>query len=74
MTDTAPSAKPPAAAIYALIIERFRGITFPLVGAVVADAPPSAGRSPQAVTELPGSALPSAGLGRREARPRLNSA
>ncbi|HQS07312.1 MAG: OLD family endonuclease [Rhizobiales bacterium 24-66-13] len=27
MTDTAPSAKPPAAAIYALTIERFRGIT-----------------------------------------------
>lgn len=26
MTDTAPSAKPPAAAIYALTIERFRGI------------------------------------------------
>ena len=27
MTATAPSAKPPAAAIYALTIERFRGIT-----------------------------------------------
>jgi putative ATP-dependent endonuclease of OLD family len=27
MIDTAPSAKPPAAAIYALTIERFRGIT-----------------------------------------------
>jgi putative ATP-dependent endonuclease of the OLD family len=27
MSDTAPSAKPPAAAIYALTIERFRGIT-----------------------------------------------
>jgi len=27
MTDTAPSTKPPAAAIYALTIERFRGIT-----------------------------------------------
>ncbi len=27
MTDTAPSAQPPAAAIYALTIERFRGIT-----------------------------------------------
>jgi len=27
MTDTAPSAKPPAAAVYALTIERFRGIT-----------------------------------------------
>jgi hypothetical protein len=27
MTDTAPSAKPPTTAIYALIIERFRGIT-----------------------------------------------
>ena len=27
MTETAPSAKPPAAAIYALTIERFRGIT-----------------------------------------------
>jgi putative ATP-dependent endonuclease of the OLD family len=27
MTDTAPSAKTPAAAIYALTIERFRGIT-----------------------------------------------
>jgi hypothetical protein len=27
MTNTAPSTKPPAAAIYALNIERFRGIT-----------------------------------------------
>src|ERR1700722_4139567 len=27
MIDTAPSAKPPAAAIYSLAIERFRGIT-----------------------------------------------
>jgi len=27
MTDTAPSTKPPAAAIYTLTIERFRGIT-----------------------------------------------
>jgi putative ATP-dependent endonuclease of the OLD family len=27
MTDTAPSAKPPTPAIYALAIERFRGIT-----------------------------------------------
>jgi len=27
MTDTTPSTKPPAAAIYALTIERFRGIT-----------------------------------------------
>jgi putative ATP-dependent endonuclease of OLD family len=27
MTDTAPSAKPPAAAIYALTVERFGGIT-----------------------------------------------
>ncbi len=26
MTDTAPSAKPPAPAIYALTVERFRGI------------------------------------------------
>jgi hypothetical protein len=27
MTDTAPSAKPPAAEIHALTVERFRGIT-----------------------------------------------